>query len=458
MRGLVVTAALLLVAAGRAPAQFVRLELGSGANLVSLPAGAVATAAYRASDLVRDTGATAILVPGTSPPVLYVPGIAPRNFELPAGKAVLVLTGARRRAVLRVATGPLSPFPRARIEPATGLRLVPVGLPLFAGARARPGSAELAAATSATAVIRTAIDPADGRARFETHAPATGGTGFPLEPGAGYLLSVPPGATTTTLELYADLNSDGLPDSAPALSGGSAGDADGDGLANLLELALGTDPARAQTDGDGVHDGYELLRGTDPFDAAQRPPPPRVTALSVTELPAAQGGSLTLDGEGFEGFLVVQLTDPASSFLNAATLVSPTRIFGQVPAGLAPGTYDLRVTTPAGTSGTSSARLTLRSADPAFAANVYPIFRRRCISCHGPGSGNGQWAASSAAESFSAIQNRGVVAVEDPEASLLLAKPSGRVRMSSGVIIFSSTSDPDYQTILRWIRAGAPNN
>ncbi|MBI4869414.1 MAG: IPT/TIG domain-containing protein [Candidatus Wallbacteria bacterium] len=458
MRGLVVTAALLLVAAGRAQAQFVRLELGSGANLVSLPAGAVATPAYRASDLARDTGASLIALPGTSPSILYVPGIAARDFELPAGKAVLVVTGARRRSVLRVPAAPLSPFPRARIEPVAGGHLAPVGLPLFAGARAGPGSAELAAATSATAVIRTAIDPTDGRARFEIHAPGTGGTGFPLDPGAGYLLSVPPGATTTTLELYADLNSDGLPDSAPALPGGAAGDADGDGVSNLLELALGTDPARAQTDGDGVHDGYELLRGTDPFDAAQRPAPPRVSGLSITELPAAQGGSLTLDGEGFEGFLAVQLSDPGSTFLSAATLVSPTRISGQVPAGLAPGTYDLRVTTPAGTSAASGARLTLLPADPAFAANVYPIFRSRCISCHGPGSGNGQWAASSAAESFSAIQNRGVVDVEVPEASLLLAKPSGRVPMSGGIIIFSSTSDPDYQTILRWIRAGAPNN
>ena len=44
----------------------------------------------------------------------------------------------------------------------------------------------------------------------------------------------------------------------------SAGDADGDGLLDAEELALGSDPDEADSDGDGVSDGEEFANGTDP--------------------------------------------------------------------------------------------------------------------------------------------------------------------------------------------------
>jgi len=43
-------------------------------------------------------------------------------------------------------------------------------------------------------------------------------------------------------------------------------DADGDGIPDADEAALGTDPNNADTDGDGLGDGVELLAETDPLD------------------------------------------------------------------------------------------------------------------------------------------------------------------------------------------------
>jgi hypothetical protein len=44
-------------------------------------------------------------------------------------------------------------------------------------------------------------------------------------------------------------------------------DPDGDGLTNLQEFQLGTDPRNPDTDGDGVSDGEEVKRGTNPLNA-----------------------------------------------------------------------------------------------------------------------------------------------------------------------------------------------
>lgn len=59
-------------------------------------------------------------------------------------------------------------------------------------------------------------------------------------------------------------------DAAPLGPGGS-GDADGDGLSDLLERVRWTDPFEADTDGDGFGDLEELARHSDPVDAESLP-------------------------------------------------------------------------------------------------------------------------------------------------------------------------------------------
>jgi len=60
-----------------------------------------------------------------------------------------------------------------------------------------------------------------------------------------------------------------IPSSANTISVLSPdGDADGDGLTNAVELALGTDPLNPTTSGDGLPDGWQVFFGLDPLDAS----------------------------------------------------------------------------------------------------------------------------------------------------------------------------------------------
>lgn len=77
-----------------------------------------------------------------------------------------------------------------------------------------------------------------------------------------------------SVDLDGDTDGDGIPDDyelANELNPGDPSDApqdfDGDGLSNLEEFNLGTDPNQADTDADGLPDGVEQDIGTDPLRA-----------------------------------------------------------------------------------------------------------------------------------------------------------------------------------------------
>lgn len=75
-----------------------------------------------------------------------------------------------------------------------------------------------------------------------------------------------------------DADNDGMPDTweaAHSFNSNSAADAlldtDSDGLTNLKEYLIGTDPRDSDSDNDGASDGVELLHGTDPLNALSLP-------------------------------------------------------------------------------------------------------------------------------------------------------------------------------------------
>ncbi|MDX1480668.1 MAG: S8 family serine peptidase [Woeseiaceae bacterium] len=91
----------------------------------------------------------------------------------------------------------------------------------------------------------------------------------------GAMAAVGAKALIDGIRFFADRDFDGLPDdweSAFGLNPDDAADAlldtDTDGLDNLAEFALGTDPTRFDSDADGMADGWELMFGLDPLAAA----------------------------------------------------------------------------------------------------------------------------------------------------------------------------------------------
>ncbi len=72
---------------------------------------------------------------------------------------------------------------------------------------------------------------------------------------------------TPVLDILADSDGDGLAD-VDEIAGGTDpfdADTDGDGLSDGDEVMLGTDPLAPDTDGDGLSDGDEVTLGTDPL-------------------------------------------------------------------------------------------------------------------------------------------------------------------------------------------------
>ena len=113
--------------------------------------------------------------------------------------------------------------------------------------------------------------------------------------------------------------------------------------------------------------GFNDLHQVDNFYATSaQPPVPTVSAVSPTSGPTGGGGTVTLTGTNFAGATAVAFgANPATAY----TIDSSTSITATAPAGSA-GTVDVTVSTPAGTSATSSADEFTYNAGPPPAPTV----------------------------------------------------------------------------------------
>lgn len=101
-----------------------------------------------------------------------------------------------------------------------------------------------------------------------------------------------------------------------------------------------------------------------------------------------------------------------------------------------------------GTS-TSTGTGTSTGTTPSWSSEVYPYIVANCGNCHNSG---GLDLDENAASVYTTVQ--GIINTSDPSSSALLVRGLG----SSHTAVLPSTSDANYQMILAWITAGAPDN
>lgn len=90
-----------------------------------------------------------------------------------------------------------------------------------------------------------------------------------------------------------------------------------------------------------------------------------------------------------------------------------------------------------------------------FKLDVLPIFQSRCAICHGD---DGGWDSSTYESVMTTGDNGPVVVAGDPASSLLAQKVQGTQTDGGPMPPGGSMDDRTVQTILDWIKAGAPNN
>ncbi len=153
---------------------------------------------------------------------------------------------------------------------------------------------------------------------------AAAGNNTPLSGGAfvsGLIFDFDPGLQLFSGTVYCpestDSDGDGLPDeweqlyaALGSLGGGDADDADGDGVSDAKEFALGSNPTAGDTDLDGLNDGDEVALGTDPVN-------PDTDGDGRTDNEEVNGNPKTdplnpdTDGDGFtDGRELVRGSDP----------------------------------------------------------------------------------------------------------------------------------------------------
>lgn len=155
-------------------------------------------------------------------------------------------------------------------------------------------------------------------------------------------------------------------------------------------------------------------------------------------------------------------------------------VFFEVPTGVvslgmaATATVTLEMaSSPIGAGAVTIANVTVKDGAPpalptnvSFANQVFPIFKKRgCVGCHsggGPGKDLGGLmldGSANLAHKELTQENPARANPQMPEASLVLTMPSAESPPDRHPnVTFTGTQDPDYLTILVWIREGAKLN
>ena len=193
------------------------------------------------------------------------------------------------------------------------------------------------------APIISSVKPYAAQAGTTVNVTVTGanlrGSTFSLSAGSGIVNSatVSPDGTSAILSLTAASNANGrfaliasigdatsgmgvTPANAFGIFTDPNADADNDGLANGLELLLGTDPFNPDTDGDGFSDGVEVATGSDPLNPACTPVNCRVSgeveSVTISAINAALPLSSFLEADSLT-FSVLNAALPKLQFFEA---------------------------------------------------------------------------------------------------------------------------------------------
>lgn len=94
-------------------------------------------------------------------------------------------------------------------------------------------------------------------------------------------------------------------------------DSDGDGLSDLAEWIIGTDPLNPDTDGDGIPDGVEIAQGTNPLDGLP---------VTVGIVHSVNTGGDARDVVAEDGIAVVADGNAGITVLNAFSGLRPLRV------------------------------------------------------------------------------------------------------------------------------------
>ena len=144
-----------------------------------------------------------------------------------------------------------------------------------------------------------------------------------------------------------DMDNDGMPDAWERIYGlnpndpsDAKQDRDGDGLNNLREFMLGTDPNNLDTDEDGIPDGAEILDGSNPLvaetlaDSALQTGLHYFALLNLTTGQVEQRGKTDSNGQAFHNLILAANADYRVLLFQAKSLLVSSADFSSPDPGL----------------------------------------------------------------------------------------------------------------------------